>query len=424
MRERRGVPPAGAGVAGREHAAAGRRRAAARPRPRTSDLGPATGSCSARCGTAGSPASATRRSTAASGLTTEHQHAFTEESLPYEMPLLAQRADALDPRRRPSSTSAPRSRSASTCRRILRGEEQWVQFLSEPTGGSDLAGCVTRADRDGDEWVLNGSKIWSTAAMSADYALCLARTDWDAPKHRGLTMFIVEIHQPRHRSRPDQAGRTARSSSARSSSTTCALRDDEVVGDVNDGWTRRAGAARARAQRGRRRLALRQRPQLPRRRRRRQRVTSPRSRWSGPVASPTIRFARQLVAEAHALDVAQRGLVQRVTVGMGNGSSRSRPPRSPSCSPRRRPSARPRSASPSLGPTRSPGRPDPRPSAATPVRRSSSARPRAWPGAATRSSATSSPTACWGCRVSGPPTATCRSRTCVATPCPPRRPGA
>ena len=71
-----------------------------------------------------------------------------------------------------------------------------MQFLSEPTGGSDLAGCVTRADRDGDEWVLNGSKIWSTAAMSATHAMCLARTDWDVPKHRGLTMFIVEIHQP------------------------------------------------------------------------------------------------------------------------------------------------------------------------------------------------------------------------------------
>ena len=72
----------------------------------------------------------------------------------------------------------------------------WVQFLSEPTGGSDLAGCLTRAERDGDEWVMNGSKIWSTARdVGHDYALCLARTDWDVPKHRGLTMFIVEIHR-------------------------------------------------------------------------------------------------------------------------------------------------------------------------------------------------------------------------------------
>ena len=64
------------------------------------------------------------------------------------------------------------------------------------SGGSDLAGCITRATRDGDVWVLNGSKIWSSGAYWCDWAMCLARTDWDAPKHRGLTMFIVKIHQP------------------------------------------------------------------------------------------------------------------------------------------------------------------------------------------------------------------------------------
>ena len=79
---------------------------------------------------------------------------------------------------------------------ILEGVELWVQFLSEPSGGSDLAGLVTRATRDGDVFILNGSKIWSSGAHRADYALCLARTDFHAPKHRGLTCFIVEIHQP------------------------------------------------------------------------------------------------------------------------------------------------------------------------------------------------------------------------------------
>ena len=69
--------------------------------------------------------------------------------------------------------------------KILAGEELWVQFLSEPSGGSDLAGLVTRATRDGDVFILNGSKIWSSGAFRADYALCLARTDWHAPKHRG-----------------------------------------------------------------------------------------------------------------------------------------------------------------------------------------------------------------------------------------------
>ena len=71
--------------------------------------------------------------------------------------------------------------------KILSGEEMWVQFLSEPSGGSDLAGLVTRATPDGDVFILNGSKIWSSGAFRSDYALCLARTDWHVPKHRGLT---------------------------------------------------------------------------------------------------------------------------------------------------------------------------------------------------------------------------------------------
>ena len=66
-------------------------------------------------------------------------------------------------------------------RGALKGEIVLSQFLSEPKGGSDLAGVISRADRDGDTWVLNGSKIWSTAAYGADYGIALVRTDWDAP---------------------------------------------------------------------------------------------------------------------------------------------------------------------------------------------------------------------------------------------------
>ena len=79
---------------------------------------------------------------------------------------------------------------------ILKGEEIWMQFLSEPSGGSDVAGVLTSAVREGDEWVLNGSKIWTTGAWVADWGLCLARTNWDVPKHRGLTVFILPIRQP------------------------------------------------------------------------------------------------------------------------------------------------------------------------------------------------------------------------------------
>jgi alkylation response protein AidB-like acyl-CoA dehydrogenase len=77
--------------------------------------------------------------------------------------------------------------------RILRGDEEWIQLLSEPRGGSDMAGALTRLTRDGDSYVLSGSKMWSSGALHADYGMCLARTNWEAPKHRGLSMIAVPL---------------------------------------------------------------------------------------------------------------------------------------------------------------------------------------------------------------------------------------
>ena len=117
----------------------------------------------------------------------------------------------------------------------LRGDEVLVQLLSEPSGGSDLAGVITRADRRGDKWVINGAKTWSTSAFAADYGLLLARTDWDVPKHEGLTMFLVPINSP---------GITMRRIKQVNGSVefceeffdNLELGDDAVVGEVNEGW--------------------------------------------------------------------------------------------------------------------------------------------------------------------------------------------
>ena len=96
-------------------------------------------------------------------------------------------------------TQAHRDRYA---RKALRGEEIWCQLFSEPAAGSDLAGLRTRADRDADHWVVNGQKIWTSGAHYCDFGVLVTRSDFAAPKHKGLTYFFLDMKSPGIEIRP------------------------------------------------------------------------------------------------------------------------------------------------------------------------------------------------------------------------------
>src|SRR6476619_1266430 len=120
-------------------------------------------------------------------------------------------------------------------RPIFTSEEIWCQLFSEPGSGSDVASLATRAVRDGDEWVVNGQKIWTSSAHLSRFGLLLARTNPDAPKHKGLTMFIVDMHQPGVEVRPIRS--MAGASGFNEVFFTDATAPDAMrVGEVGDGW--------------------------------------------------------------------------------------------------------------------------------------------------------------------------------------------
>jgi len=124
------------------------------------------------------------------GLTIEHQRIWAEETDAYETPNLMVSLGIILPTLLDHACEAVKLRHIP---RMLSGEENWIQLLSEPSGGSDMAGALTRATRKGDSYVVNGSKMWSSGANHATYGLCLTRVDWDAPKHQGLAMIGVPL---------------------------------------------------------------------------------------------------------------------------------------------------------------------------------------------------------------------------------------
>jgi alkylation response protein AidB-like acyl-CoA dehydrogenase len=247
------------------------------------------------------------------GLSPAHERAFLEEAAGYELPsfgiaggttfgvcaqvMLAHASDDFKRRHLP---------------RLLSGEELWVQFFSEPVAGSDLAGVQTRAVRDGDTWVLNGAKVWSSWAHLADWGLCLARTDWSVPKHRGLTWFGVPVHAE---------GVTLRViRQINGGADFCeeffddvVIPDEERIGDVDAGWT----VARTMLvfERGASAVEVPDAPVEP-----------------GPLAPDLVDVARavgraddpaarQLVARAHGLDFLRQALGRRLGIHMKHSGS-------------------------------------------------------------------------------------------------------
>ena len=169
------------------------------------------------------------------GLTPAHQTVLNEEISGHEYPAHLQ-SPTMSPCMAVLLDFGTEEQKLTHIPAILKGEEIWMQFLSEPSGGSDVAGALTSATRDGDEWLLNGSKIWTTGAWWSDWGLCLARSNWDVPKHRGLTVFMFPIKREgveMHRIEMLNGNREF----CQEFLTDVRVPDSDRVGDVDQGWT-------------------------------------------------------------------------------------------------------------------------------------------------------------------------------------------
>jgi alkylation response protein AidB-like acyl-CoA dehydrogenase len=118
---------------------------------------------------------------------------------------------------------------------IVNGQEAWCQLFSEPGAGSDLAGLQTRAERDGDEWIVNGQKVWTSGGQLSELGMLVARTDWDVPKHKGLTYFAIPMDQPGIEVRPLRE-MTGRALFSEVFFTDARVADAARIGELNGGW--------------------------------------------------------------------------------------------------------------------------------------------------------------------------------------------
>lgn len=119
---------------------------------------------------------------------------------------------------------------------IVSGEHIWCQLFSEPSSGSDLASLRTRAELDGDQWVINGQKVWTSGAHKASYGILIARTDPDVPKHRGISYFLIDMHQPGVEVRPLRE-MTGRAVFNEVFLTDAVVPASDMLGGLKDGWS-------------------------------------------------------------------------------------------------------------------------------------------------------------------------------------------
>ena len=168
------------------------------------------------------------------GLTLDHERVFLEEAAGYDVPtrLFGVSINILGATLAAYGTHEQKQRHLPG---ILSGREIWLQLLSEPSGGSDLAGLLTSATRDGDHFVVNGQKIWSTGAQFADFALCPVRTSWEVPKHRGISLLIVDLRSAGIEIRPIRQV-NGEAHFCQEYLTDVSVPASNLVGEENDGW--------------------------------------------------------------------------------------------------------------------------------------------------------------------------------------------
>jgi alkylation response protein AidB-like acyl-CoA dehydrogenase len=167
------------------------------------------------------------------GLTDEHQLAFNEEAAGYDMPQVYGIGHGMGgPTIMELGSEELKQRYI---KQMLEGQVIWCQLFSEPGAGSDVAGLRTRAERDGDEWVVNGQKVWTSGAQHSDYGLLIARTDPTVPKHNGITMFVLDMHTPGVTVRPLKQA-TGESPFNEVFFDNVRIPNENIVGELNAGW--------------------------------------------------------------------------------------------------------------------------------------------------------------------------------------------